>query len=177
MFSAFALFILWNKNKILRPIVVVFTFFMIFGGIIDIFPLVNDRKISVEDYKVNPNSVWILNNTSPDSVFANTSYLYNSASLAGRKILLGWPYFAWSQGYNTEKRGELLKEILGAPNKSYACNLLKSNGIEYVEIKINEVPDPDVPVISDIYQKEFTKSYFNPSENYSIYKTSANCIL
>lgn len=175
MFSAFALFIMWNKNKILKPFVIILTFFMIFGGIIDFFPLYNDHKISIPDYEVNSNSIWILNNSKPNDVFLNTTYLYNPASLVGRKIFFGWPYFAWSQGYDTEKRGQILKKILGSNNKINACNLLKHNNIDFVEIKIESIPNPDIPPISKIWEKEFTKAYVNPSENYNIYNVEQNC--
>ena len=66
---------------------------MIFGGIIDFFPIYNDTKIELPDYRLNQDSFWIKNNTKPNSIFLNTTYLYDPASLAGRKIFMGWPYF------------------------------------------------------------------------------------
>lgn len=175
MFSAYALIIIWRKKDYLKPTVVICAFFMIFGGIIDFFPLYNDHKVSIADYESKSESEWIINNSAPDSVFLSTIYLYDPASLAGRKIFLGWPYFAWSQGYNTEKRGEILKEILGADNKIKACDLLINNNINFVEIKIEEPPNPDVPTISNLWQESFAKSYENSENNYTIYSVEGNC--
>lgn len=176
MFSAYALIVLWKKNHLLKPIVIIMAFLMIFGGIIDIFPIYNDHKISIDDYRKNKDAEWILNNTSPDAVFLNTTYLYDPASLAGRKIFLGWPYFAWSQGYKMEKRGTILKNILGAKDKLTACRLLRRNNIDYLEIKIQNPPDPNIPLISNLYDKKFIKEYKNSLSNYSIYNVDLNCL-
>lgn len=175
MFCAFALYILWKKNNILKPFVILFTFLMIIGGVLDFFPIFNDHKISISDLKANPDALWIKNNTPPDSVFLNTSYLYNPASLAGRKIFIGWPYFAWSQGYDTNKRGEIFKTIFASNTKSEACNLLKVNKINYIEIKVQNPKDPDIPPISNIYDLTFNPSYINEEFNYKIFDVSSNC--
>lgn len=175
MFSAYFLVKLWNKGKIIKPIVVILFFFMIFGGIIDIFPILNDGKVTIPDYEINQNALWIKNNTSPSSVFLNTTFLYDPASLAGRKIFMGWPYFAWSQGYNTDKRGQIMKTILGSATEQTACKLLIKDRIDYVEIKIQNPPDPNIPPISNIFRDEFKKSYENANDNYSIYKVLDNC--
>lgn len=175
MFCAFALFILWKKNIFLKFVVIILFFFMIFGGIIDFFPLANDKKILISDYKSNLNANWIVKNTPPDSVFLNTTFIYDSASLAGRKIFLGWPYFAWSQGYDTDGRNIIYKSILEAKDKSQACKLLKENNIDYVEIKIQNPLDPNLPIISNVYLKDFSPSYRNLNEDYSIYEVKKNC--
>ena len=175
MFSAYALLVLWNKKKYLKPVVGILFFFMIFGGIIDFFPIYNDRKIELPDYKINKDSSWILNKTSPDSVFLNTTFLYDPASLAGRKIFMGWPYFAWSAGYDTDGRGKTMKDMLGAKDKTTACRLLKENKIDYVEIQIQNPPDPNIPLISSLYENDFIKSYVSKEKKYSIYRVDTNC--
>jgi hypothetical protein len=176
MFSAYFLVKIWeNKKKYLRIIVPVLFFFMIFGGIIDLFPIINDKKFELADYRLNKESSWIINNTDKKSVFLNTTLLYDPASIAGRKIFMGWPYFAWSQGYDTYGRGDMMKKILGSNNKTEACNLLKENKIDYIEIKIQNPPDPNVPPISLLYANEFIESYNNIYTGYSIYNVLKNC--
>ncbi len=177
MFSAFTLVSLIKQKNYLITFIPILFFFMILGGLIDIFPILNDRKFELTDYTINKDTNWILNNTNPDSIFLNSTYLYNPASLAGRKIFMGWPYFAWSAGYDTNKRGEIMKQILGANDKLTACKLLIKNNIDYVEIKIQTPPDPNIPPISELYKSEFVKSYENPENNYSIYTVNKNCLL
>lgn len=176
MFSAFIIYKLWRiKHFIFKPLVILIFFFTIFGGLIDFFPIINDQKIKIPDYKSNQNILWIKNNTDPNSIFLNTTFLYDPASLAGRKIFLGWPYFAWSQGYNTDKRFKEMTNMLGANNKHVACNLLKKNNIDYIEITYQTLPDPNIPHISEIYSKEFELDYKNSNNNYFIYNTKKSC--
>lgn len=176
MFSAFILVKVWKRKNLLKPFAVIIFLFLIFGGIIDLFPIINDRKYELNDYKNDPDASWILDNTEKNSIFLNSTYLYNPASLAGRKIYFGWPYFAWSQGYDTYYRGELFKKMLGTTSKPEACNLLKENKIDYVEIKDQSPPDPNIPPISKIYKTEFNPSYENTLNNYRIYNVIKNCL-
>ena len=86
------------------------------SGIIDFFPIYNDNRISLVDYPVSKDIRWIMDNTPANSVFLNSQYLYDPVSLAGRKIFLGWPYFPWSAGYDTQTRDDLRKKLLNSDN-------------------------------------------------------------
>src|SRR6185437_144375 len=123
MLSAFVLIRIWNKNIFVKPLVVLAIFSLIVSGIIDFFPIYNDTQISLVDYPKNPDIQWIMHNTPSDAVFLNTSYLYNNASLAGRKIFLGWPYFPWSSGFDTDTQGKEMARMLTETNKTQACKL------------------------------------------------------
>lgn len=175
MFSAYMLVLLWNKKHIFRPFVVILFFLLTFSGVIDFFPIYNDTRGGINDYPKNENIKWIMNNTDPSSVFLNTTYFYTPASLAGRKIFLGWPYFAWSQGYNTGKRYDIMRRLLSPKDKNIACKLLRENNIDYVEIKIQNPPDPNIPPILNLYNQSFVKPYENSLENYSIYDIEISC--
>lgn len=172
MFTAFVLVELWKRKKFLKPFVVILFFFLILSGIIDFFPIANDGKIILPD-KNDADVQWIIKNTPPDSVFLNTQFFMDKASIAGRKIFFGWPYFAWSQGYDTDSRGKLMTKILASINKQETCNLLKENKIQFVEI-INP-PDTNVPPVSDIFNDNFVLIYQNRSSDYKIYDTSKTC--
>ena len=175
MFSSYFLYYLWKKNNSLRPFVAIFAFLLIFSGIIDFFPIFNDYKIKLADYPMNKDISWIMKNTKPNSVFLNTQYLYDNASLAGRKIFLGWPYFAWSQGYNTNERGKIRTIILTATYKNLACNLLRENKIDYVEIS-PIAPNIDNPQISNVYPNSFTSVYKNNITGYNLLSVEESCL-
>lgn len=174
IYSAFFIYMLWvNKNIILKTISISLFLFMTLGGIIDLFPIFNDNKVEISDYKIDQRALWIKNNTNPNSIFLNSEFLYDPASLAGRKIYLGWPYFAWSQGYNTDKRFSQLSDILGSREKNTACELLESNNIDYVEIQ--STPDSNFPPNSQVFSKYFKPVYKDINNNYSIYNVKGSC--
>lgn len=176
MFSAYAIYVIWKKKNLFKPIAVIAFILMIFGGVIDFFPLYNDNKISLADYNKNLSSSWIEKNTPKKSIFLNTTFLYSPASLAGRKVFFGWPYFAWSQGYDTYKRDELYKRILSTNDKELSCKLLLENNIDYIELIIQNPPDPNIPTISNVYKEEFIASFEDKSTNTTIINVKNNCL-
>ncbi len=172
MFSSYFLVWLWKKRKALKPIVLIFVFLLIFSGIIDFFPIYNDGKIKLADYPINKDINWIMKNTKSKDVFLNSSYLYNPASLAGRKIFLGWPYFAWSQGYDTTKRDGIRKEILEGSNLNDVCTKLKKYNLKYIEfIKDNDSKNFNF----GFFDSNFEKVYENNLNQYYIYEISSSC--
>lgn len=164
MFSAYFIVKVSKKFKMFRPILPVLVFLLIFSGIVDFFPIYNDSKISLADYPKREEIRWIMENTPKDAVFLNSDYLYNPASLAGRKIFLGWPYFAWSQGYDTEKRDLVRKNLLKTNDWKYFCDSTIENKINYAIIE-NE---------KQSMSENFEIVYEN--EIYKIYNLKGRCL-
>lgn len=175
IFSAYYVIYLWNRKNIFRSVVPVLIFLLIFSGLIDLFPIINDRFINFPDYPLNKNVQWIKNSTPPNSVFLNSSYLYDPASLAGRKIFLGWPYFAWSAGYDTDERKKIMTQILTSEYKDNICYLLQKNNISYVEIQYNDFQSLEIPSISYVFLTNFKPEYVDSNKEYFIYNTTKNC--
>lgn len=170
MFSAFVLRFLWKKIFI-RPLILISFLLLILSGIIDFFPIYNDYKISLPDYPINKDINWLIKNTKKDSIFLNNNYLYNNASLAGRKIFLGWPYFAWSQGYDTNSRDSLRKNFLLATDLKTFCKDSFDNKLSYVEIYLNS----EIAVNKDFFENNFIKAYNNRQLTYVVYDINKTC--
>lgn len=151
-----------------------YVFIMTFSGIIDLFPIKNDVYAEIQDGKNNDVEQFIVNNTPQNSVFINASYIYDPASLAGRKVLLGWPYFSWSAGYSTDERFKLLKDILQSSDLARACSLLKIGGVNYIEIQ-NPTPIEGVKINYDFFENHFNKIYFSRESNIFIYDVNISC--
>jgi hypothetical protein len=171
MFSAYFLHFLWIKKNYLKPFVIIFIFLLIFSGVIDLFPIYNDHKIVLADYPVNKDVSWIIKHTNPNSIFLNTQYLYDNASLAGRRIFLGWPYFSWSQGYDTLTRDNLRKALLDNNNLKFFCANIKQNNLSYVEIS----PTQDSVVNINFFEKNFTPVFKDTQTKVSIYSLKTGC--
>lgn len=173
MYSSFMLVFLWNKKYYLKIVSIILFIFLILSGILDFFPILNDRKISLSDFQNNKNIYWIINNTNPNSIFLNTSYLYDDASLAGRKIFLGWPYFPWSQGYDTLSRDNLRKSLLTTNEKNYFCKYALENKIDYIELNEN---NNETKVNKKFFDLNFSEVYVNKSYLLTIYKIGDKCL-
>jgi len=174
MFMAYAIWLIWQKRLWRKILAIIFIFFLTLSGIIDFFAVKNDSWIKIEDAPLNPDITWIKENTPPQSFFLNSSYLYHPASLAGRKIFLGWPYFPWAGGYNPQPRENLRKALYLASNgnKNDICQLLKENHLSFVtlEKKIEDF----VPNLA-FWQNNFLKVYNNPQSGLTIYDIQRSC--
>jgi len=90
---------IWKKHLLLKPVVVVILFCLTFSGAIDLFPIINDRFIHIDDIPKAHAASWINSQIPKNTTFLTTTYLYNPASLAGRKTFVDYGYFNWSMGY------------------------------------------------------------------------------
>lgn len=139
---------------------IILIFFLTISGFIDIFPIINDNYYGVPDPSHKPDIAWIEKNTGQKSVFANSYYLYHPASLAGRRILLGWPYFSWSAGYDTENRVKDLSNLYLASDKNTACDLIDKLRVDYVSLNLN-IRDVNIKFDENFWQKNFPLVYDN----------------
>ena len=174
IFATYAVWLIWQKKVWGKIIATIFIFFLTLSGVIDFFAVKNDSFMTIADAPLNPDINWIKENTSPQSFFLNSSYLYHPASLAGRKIFLGWPYFPWAGGYNPQPRENLRKEIYLAQdnNKDTICQLLKKNRLSFVTLEKNM--EDFTPNLA-FWQKNFLKVYNNPQNGFIIYDVQKSC--
>lgn len=149
-------------------------FFLTLSGIIDFFVVENDHRGEVADIKVNPIARWIVDNTPKDAVFLNSHFFFHPASLAGRKIFLGWPYFSWSAGY-TEQRGDTMKILYESKDVSIFCPLLTSHNISFITVE-DTSSDSNLPVIDvAYYQNNFPVRFERIDPYLGIFSTSDLC--
>lgn len=174
MFVAYAICLIWQKKIWGKMFASILIFFLILSGIIDFFAIKNDSFMTISDLPKNPDVAWIKGNTPPDAVFLNSSYLYHPASLAGRKIFLGWPYFAWSVGYDTNRRDRLMKKILDPTDLKTLCNLLSQNRIEYLVIEDLE-NNRDFEINFSFFEENFKKIYTNQKNKLKIFEVKPSC--
>lgn len=175
MFSAHLLIMFWKKKLIGKIITLPLLFFLILSGIIDFFPIINDKGILLRDIPNNAPAKFIAKNTDKNSVFLTSSFLYHPSSIAGRKIFLGWPYFAWSAGYDTNSRYKILKEVYSSNDKKLFCEFLNNNSIDYFTVE-NTFGDSDLPEVDlDYFIKNFEFVYEDDDHFFYIGKRVGNC--
>jgi hypothetical protein len=145
-----------------------------FSGIIDLFVIINDTKGSLPDTGNNPTATFISRATEPGDVILNSTWFYHPASLAGRSIFAGYPYFTWSYGYDKEKREALQVAMYEAPTKVVACRLLLKNNIAYVEL--GDHPETFISPNRQLFDNEFTSLFSNSNDGTNIYDVRASCL-
>jgi hypothetical protein len=169
MFSAFALYKIWGfkVGKFIVPFLFVI---MTFSGIIDFLVLNNDHYLRAEDK--SPEVLWIKNNIPTSSIILTSTYLYHPASLAGRKIFFGWPYFAWSFGFDTHNRGQTVDKIFNSKDRNEVCREALKNKLDFIALYQT---NNDFPVSLDFWSKNFNQVYKNPKTGFIIYDFHKSC--
>lgn len=172
MYSAYVIFLMLKKGFYVKLTAVILLFFLVFSGIVDFFPIHNDSKIEIRDYPINADMRWVKENTPSQSIFLNTQYFVPIESLAGRRIFLGWPYFSWSQGYDTTGRSEMLAQLFQNSNRDTICAFLIKHNISYISVVENPT---DYPFDKKWFEDNFQLSYENSDTKLVIYATQNNC--
>jgi DNA-binding beta-propeller fold protein YncE len=136
LFVAFALWRLWHLSLGGTTLpgkfaAIVTTLLIIPGGIIDFFPIHNTGWSEVA-YRNDPLIDWLNKNTTPRDIFLSDRFVNHPILMAGRRVFYGWPYYAWSAGYNASNRDRVYTELFENKDPWKVYHLLKENGINYV---------------------------------------------
>ncbi len=136
LFVAFALWRLWHLSVAGTTLpgkfaAIVTTLLIIPGGIIDFFPIHNTGWSEVA-YKNDPLIDWLKKNTTPRDIFLTDRFVNHPILMAGRRVFYGWPYYAWSAGYDATKRDRVYTELFENKDPWKVYHLLKENHISYV---------------------------------------------
>jgi sugar lactone lactonase YvrE len=136
LFVAFALWRLWHLSLGGTTVpgklaAIVTTLLIIPGGIIDFFPVHNTGWSEVT-YRNDPLIDWLKKNTTPRDIFLTDRFVNHPILMAGRRVFYGWPYYAWSAGYDASKRDRVYTDLFENKDPWKVYHLLKENGITYV---------------------------------------------
>ena len=136
LFVAFGLWRLWRLSlagtTLPGKLVSLVLFVLIIpGGLIEFSPIHNTYWSEVA-YKNDPLIEWLTKETKPREIFLTNRFVNHPMLMAGRRVFYGWPYYAWSAGYNASKRDKDYLDLFQGRDPRKVFRLLKENGISYV---------------------------------------------
>ncbi len=149
-------------------------FLLTITGFVDLITFYNLNKSPhqiIMDTK-DPLLIWAKENTSPNDIFLTDIHSLHPILLAGRKIFYGWPYYAWSAGYDTQKHELIMKEIYGGRDIEKIKKLLKENQIKYVVIEESNRYSSYYFLNEEMFSKNFELVYFSEIPEIKIYKVN-----
>lgn len=165
MFSAYVL-------VRLRPLIILLPL-LVLGGVVDFFPVKNDSFLALPDIPANPDARYFQAQTLPSAIVLNSTWFYHPASIAGRKVFNGYPYFTWSFGYDQVARERQTMAIYQAPDSLTACRLLSQFKISHVEL--NDRPESFIAPNRYLWGGAFPPEYYNPQSGTAVYNVSKLC--
>jgi hypothetical protein len=158
------------KSADLKTLASVLLALLIVTGLVDFLTLFNMNKNRVTMELHNPLTQWTLNNTASHDVILTSTSVINPIQLAGRKIYYGWPYYAWSAGYDTDRRGEKFKQMYGATDAESLRKLVKQEGIAYILIDQDVRQNKDYTLNEALFRDTFPLAFENTEANQVVYR-------
>ncbi|MDH4467188.1 MAG: glycosyltransferase [Bacteriovoracaceae bacterium] len=142
------------------------------SGIVDYMPLNGQTYQSLPNLRLMGAYEYFLK-TPRDSVVINNDLLYSPASLAGRKIAMGWPYFAWSMGYDLRTRIEELKRVYTYYNVKHICDYFNIIDAQYMTV-IHNLDDRNAPFADVSKFKSMAKPDWQSQDGYYLIYSKKN---
>ena len=134
MFWAGAVCLLFRKKWQGRILAAVLTVCLTITGIYDFVIIVRDNGPG-HRVTVNTNSSltdWLAQNLDSRDLILTPEYSISEVTMAGVMMYLGWPYYAWSAGYDTYDRAENAKEIYTSRDPERVKSLVQQERITYI---------------------------------------------
>lgn len=80
----------------------------------------------------DPVTMWFKENANSDDVILSSWYHLHRVVLGGGMLYYGWPYYAWSAGYDTEYREKMVRRMYMANTPEELDTLIKQNKIRFI---------------------------------------------
>lgn len=99
------------KRLVVRGLAFTLAFFLCLSGLIDFGAFYQKNKQSFPLSIDNEFIDWLENETPQRAVFLTPTWFYHPFYYSGRQAWYGWPYYAWSAGYDSQTREALYLEL------------------------------------------------------------------
>lgn len=141
-------------------------------GIYDFVVILKDND---KDHRVAVNmesnlTQWLKENLEHNDLLLTPEYSMNEVTMSGVMMYMGWPYYAWSAGYDTYYRAEKAVEIYTASDDEMLKKLITEEKITYIlyeegmEFEQHECRE-------DVIAKNFPEVYKSKDGRIRIYGT------
>ena len=106
----------------------------------------------------------------PDQLILTPWYSLCDVTLSGKMLYMGWPYYAWSAGYDTDYRGEMGEIIYTADDEELFRQIVYQEKISYILYE-DDMTFNDEPAREDIIAAVCPLIYTSENGRIRIYET------
>ncbi len=145
-------------------------------GVYDFITYLN-RNSSYDAIKLNTKdelTTWIIENSDSKDIFLTSNYSLNQVVLGGAMLYYGWPYYAWSAGYDTDNRKEQVKYMYESNSSEQLTELIEANDIDFIIVDVDNRTSEDYLLNEENIKNTYTLVYEDGTGSLrrSIYDTS-----
>ena len=134
IFWSFAVLKLFQRKIGGKIVAVLLAIALSITGIYDFVVILKDND-SGHRVTVNMKSElteWLAEHLDHNDLILTPEYSINEVTMSGVMMYMGWPYYAWSAGYDTYDRAAKAKEIYRSADAEAIKNLVKQEKITYI---------------------------------------------
>ncbi len=138
-----------------RVIAIVLVFVLTATGIYDL-TIVMKRN---ENYLVfsydDPVTNWVIEHADSDDIFLTPYYSLNNIVMGGAMLYYGWPYYAWSAGYDTSERDFNVRRMYEADSVEELKQWIEEYDIRYIVVDFECRTSSEYVVREDIIEQAY----------------------
>ena len=128
---------MWDKKNVIMRLAAVMSLILLTStGLYDLNCLMKQNNYEMNSGFVfkrdDPVTKWVLEHSTSKDIFLADTYAINNVTMGGAMLYYGWPYFAWSAGYDTAGREAEVIAMFGADTPEELRTLIKKNNIRYI---------------------------------------------
>ncbi len=156
---------LWKRYGIWPKMISIGLLFVLtVTGIYDLDTVIkkNDNRsgrclvFSQEDVITN----WVAENATSQDIFLTSYYSLNNFVMGGAMLYYGWPYYAWSAGYDTPSRDEQVRLMYEADTPEELDAMIREHNIRFVvvdnDVRMSQEYSVNEENIKNTYECVFT---------------------
>lgn len=113
---------------------------------------------------------WLEENLTSKDLILTPEYSMSETTMSGVMMYLGWPYYAWSAGYDTYYRAEMAKRIYGTGQVSELKSLVEQENITYILYE-QDMELEGQKCREDVIAKTYPLAYQSEDGRVRIYET------
>lgn len=134
MYWAWAMVRIWEKGHGLQFAAVLLGITLTLTGIYDFVIVVRNNgqghriTVDLQDDTLQ----WLTRHLDSTDLILTPPYSINEVTLSGVMLYCGWPYYAWSAGYDTDARFQTAKEIYSSEDPGIVSAAVREEQITYI---------------------------------------------
>lgn len=170
---AWAVCSLWRGKVIKKILAVVLAVCLTVTGVYDFVVILKGNGYG-HRIAINMNSeltAWLAENLDKNDLLLTPEYSINEVTMSGVMLYCGWPYYAWSAGYDTYYRAAQAVTIYTTSDSELLKNLVKQEKITYILYEEDSQFEGQ-NCREDVIAENYELVYENPGGSIRIYKTS-----
>lgn len=173
IFWAWAICSLWNRKIYGKILAAVLAICLSATGIYDFAVIVRGngpgRRVAVN--MDSDLTKWLADNLDKDDLLLTPEYSMNEVTMSGVMLYCGWPYYAWSAGYDTNYRAAQAVTIYTTMDSEELKKVVKQERITYILFEEGSEFEQQ-QCVEDTIAAIYEKVYETEDGRIRIYKTS-----